>query len=78
MLLVSGGHCLLAVVRSVDDFLLIGKGVDDAPGDAFDKVVSLTTILLHCCTTLEYFVFHIVSSFMSACKKPFGAVEILQ
>lgn len=37
VLLVSGGHCLLAVVQSVDDFLLIGKGLDDAPGDAFDK-----------------------------------------
>jgi len=39
VLLVSGGHCLLAIVRSVDDFVLIGKGVDDAPGEAFDKVV---------------------------------------
>jgi len=44
VLLISGGHCLLAVVRSVDDFLLLGKGVDDAPGDAFDKVC-LTVIL---------------------------------
>jgi len=40
VLLVSGGHCLLAIVRSVDDFLLIGQGLDDAPGDAFDKVIS--------------------------------------
>jgi len=38
VLLVSGGHCLLAVVQSVDDFLLLGQSVDDAPGDAFDKV----------------------------------------
>jgi len=38
-LLISGGHCLLAVVRDVDDFLLIGRGLDDAPGDAFDKVL---------------------------------------
>ena len=40
VLLISGGHCLLAVVRNVDDFLLIGKGIDDAPGDAYDKVTS--------------------------------------
>ena len=39
VLLISGGHCLLAVVRDVDDFLLLGKGLDDAPGDAFDKVL---------------------------------------
>jgi len=38
VLLISGGHCLLALVRGVDDFLLIGKGLDEAPGDAFDKV----------------------------------------
>ena len=37
-MLVSGGHCLLAVARDIDDFLVIGKGLDDAPGDAFDKV----------------------------------------
>lgn len=39
VLLVSGGHALLAVVRGVDDFLLIGKSLDIAPGDAFDKVI---------------------------------------
>ncbi|KAK7793402.1 hypothetical protein R5R35_014308 [Gryllus longicercus] len=38
VLLISGGHCLLAVARNVDDFLLLGKSRDDAPGEAFDKV----------------------------------------
>ena len=38
VLLISGGHCLLAIARDIDDFLVIGKGLDDAPGDAFDKV----------------------------------------
>ncbi|XP_064647566.1 tRNA N6-adenosine threonylcarbamoyltransferase, mitochondrial-like [Lineus longissimus] len=38
VLLISGGHCLLAVARGVDDFLLLGQSLDDAPGDAFDKV----------------------------------------
>ena len=41
---------MLAIVRSVDDFLLIGRGLDDAPGDAFDKVVTTSDnfVLLHC------------------------------
>ncbi|XP_070210225.1 tRNA N6-adenosine threonylcarbamoyltransferase, mitochondrial-like isoform X2 [Littorina saxatilis] len=37
VLLASGGHCLLAVARDVSDFLLLGTGLDDSPGDAFDK-----------------------------------------
>lgn len=36
-LLISGGHSLLAVVKGVDDFVVIGKGLDDAPGEAYDK-----------------------------------------
>lgn len=40
VLLVSGGHALLAVARGVDDFLLLGHTVDEAPGDALDKVKS--------------------------------------
>lgn len=38
VLLISGGHCLVAVARNVDDFLLLGESIDDAPGEAFDKV----------------------------------------
>ncbi|XP_072029355.1 tRNA N6-adenosine threonylcarbamoyltransferase, mitochondrial-like [Amphiura filiformis] len=37
VLLVSGGHCILAVARGVGDFLVLGNTVDDAPGEAFDK-----------------------------------------
>uniref|UniRef100_A0A8D1QCM2 N(6)-L-threonylcarbamoyladenine synthase n=1 Tax=Sus scrofa TaxID=9823 RepID=A0A8D1QCM2_PIG len=40
VLLISGGHCLLALVRGVSDFLLLGKSLDIAPGDMLDKVVS--------------------------------------
>ena len=40
VLLISGGHCLLALVKEVDDFYLLGKSLDDAPGDAFDKVTN--------------------------------------
>lgn len=36
--LASGGHCLLAVARDVDDFLLLGTTVDTSPGEVFDKV----------------------------------------
>ncbi|ESN89869.1 hypothetical protein HELRODRAFT_91302 [Helobdella robusta] len=38
VLLISGGHSLLSVVRGVDDFVLLGRGIDDAPGEVFDKV----------------------------------------
>ena len=38
VLLVSGGHCLIAVVHSVEEFHLLGESIDIAPGDAFDKV----------------------------------------
>lgn len=38
VLLVSGGDSLLAVTRGVDDFLLLGHALDEAPGDTLDKV----------------------------------------
>ncbi|KAJ8916308.1 hypothetical protein NQ315_016449 [Exocentrus adspersus] len=38
VLLISGGHCLVAVAEKVDKFLLLGEGLDDAPGEAFDKM----------------------------------------
>ncbi|KAH9372672.1 hypothetical protein HPB48_009150 [Haemaphysalis longicornis] len=37
VLLVSGGHCQLALVRAINDFLLLGQTIDDAPGEALDK-----------------------------------------
>lgn len=37
-LLASGGHCLLALVKNVDDFCLLGESVDGSPGECFDKV----------------------------------------
>ena len=37
-MLASGGHCLLAVARDIDDYLLLGQALDNAPGDAIDKV----------------------------------------
>ncbi|XP_060561727.1 tRNA N6-adenosine threonylcarbamoyltransferase, mitochondrial-like [Ruditapes philippinarum] len=38
VLLVSGGHCLLAVAKDIDQFLLLGTALDSSPGEAFDKV----------------------------------------
>ncbi len=37
-LIVSGGHTLLIDVRSFGDYRLLGRTIDDAAGEAFDKV----------------------------------------
>ncbi len=41
MLLVSGGHCQFLIARGVDDFTRLGGSIDDAPGEAFDKVAKV-------------------------------------
>ena len=41
MLLVSGGHCQFLLVRGAQDFTRLGGTIDDAPGEAFDKVAKL-------------------------------------
>jgi N6-L-threonylcarbamoyladenine synthase len=41
LLLVSGGHCQLLGVGGLDDFRLYGTTIDDAVGEAFDKVAKL-------------------------------------
>ena len=38
VLLVSGGHCQLLLVRGWDHYERLGGTIDDAPGEAFDKV----------------------------------------
>lgn len=38
LLLASGGHCQILIVNSVTDFTLLGHTLDDAAGEAFDKV----------------------------------------
>jgi N6-L-threonylcarbamoyladenine synthase len=40
-LIVSGGHTLLVEVRGVNDCRILGRTVDDAAGEAFDKVAKL-------------------------------------
>ncbi|XP_034549052.1 probable tRNA N6-adenosine threonylcarbamoyltransferase, mitochondrial [Notolabrus celidotus] len=54
VLLVSGGHSLLAVARGVDDFLLLGQSLDVAPGDALDKVARRLSLTKHPqCSTMS-------------------------
>ncbi|KOC68834.1 putative tRNA threonylcarbamoyladenosine biosynthesis protein osgepl1 [Habropoda laboriosa] len=38
VLLVSGGHCLLAVVENISKFFLLGNNLTNAPGEIFDKI----------------------------------------
>ena len=44
MLLVSGGHCQFLIVRAPDQFERLGGTIDDAPGEAFDKVAKLLAL----------------------------------
>ncbi|MCI5041604.1 MAG: tRNA (adenosine(37)-N6)-threonylcarbamoyltransferase complex transferase subunit TsaD [Donghicola eburneus] len=44
MLLVSGGHCQFLIVRGPDEFTRVGGTIDDAPGEAFDKVARLLAL----------------------------------
>ena len=37
-LLVSGGHCIICKVLNFDNIEVLGTTIDDAPGEAFDKV----------------------------------------
>ena len=41
LLLISGGHCQLLGVEGVGKFKLYGTTIDDAVGEAFDKVAKL-------------------------------------
>src|SRR5437016_5808472 len=40
-LVVSGGHTMSILVRAVGDYKIIGLTVDDAAGEAFDKIAKL-------------------------------------
>ena len=40
-LIVSGGHTMTVLVRGVGDYEIIGRTVDDAAGEAFDKVAKM-------------------------------------
>jgi hypothetical protein len=40
-LLISGGHTQLVMCRGVGDYILLGNTLDDAVGEAYDKVYRL-------------------------------------
>jgi putative glycoprotease GCP len=42
LLLISGGHCQLLIVEAVGRYRRLGTTIDDALGEAFDKVAKLT------------------------------------
>ncbi|WCR10435.1 tRNA (adenosine(37)-N6)-threonylcarbamoyltransferase complex transferase subunit TsaD [Paracoccus stylophorae] len=44
MLLVSGGHCQFLRVDGPEDFSRLGGTIDDAPGEAFDKLAKLLAL----------------------------------
>jgi N6-L-threonylcarbamoyladenine synthase len=41
LLLVSGGHCQILVVKGVGDYNRLGTTIDDAAGEAFDKTAKV-------------------------------------
>ena len=41
LLLVSGGHCQILVVKGVGDYQRLGTTIDDAAGEAFDKTAKI-------------------------------------
>lgn len=43
-LLVSGGHTLLAEVKAVGDYKILGQTLDDAVGEAFDKTAKILSL----------------------------------
>jgi len=44
LLLVSGGHTQLLAVRGVADYIRLGTTIDDAVGEAFDKVAKMLSL----------------------------------
>jgi N6-L-threonylcarbamoyladenine synthase len=44
MLLVSGGHCQFLIAKGPEEFTRLGGTIDDAPGEAFDKVAKLLAL----------------------------------
>lgn len=41
LLLISGGHCQWLAVQAEDHYTMLGTTLDDAPGEAFDKVAKM-------------------------------------
>ncbi len=41
LLLLSGGHCQILIVKGVNEYEMLGSTLDDAIGEAFDKVAKM-------------------------------------
>ncbi len=41
LLLISGGNCLITIIKNELECEIIGQTIDDAPGEAFDKVARM-------------------------------------
>ena len=41
LLLISGGHCQIVIVEKLGEYTILGKTIDDAAGEAFDKTAKL-------------------------------------
>lgn len=44
LLLVSGGHCQILLVKGIGDYERLGSTIDDAAGEAFDKTAKLLNL----------------------------------
>ena len=44
LLLVSGGHCQILIVKDVGNYERLGTTIDDAAGEAFDKVAKMLNL----------------------------------
>ncbi len=44
LLLTSGGHCQILIVKGVGEFERLGTTIDDAAGEAFDKVAKMLNL----------------------------------
>ncbi|XP_052004785.1 tRNA N6-adenosine threonylcarbamoyltransferase, mitochondrial isoform X1 [Xyrauchen texanus] len=54
VLLVSGGHSLLAMAKGIDEFFLLGQTLDEAAGDTLDKIARRLSLKNHPeCSTLS-------------------------
>jgi N6-L-threonylcarbamoyladenine synthase len=43
-LIVSGGHTILVLIKNITEYRVLGQTVDDAAGEAFDKVAKLLNL----------------------------------
>ncbi len=59
VLLVSGGHSLIALAKGIDEFLLLGQTLDVAAGDTLDKVQykDITSVSRKACLQYKRFIF---------------------